>query len=152
MEQIIKPIMLDETGQALVAAINGLKQSSSISPLDTTLSKQGFFADAKSVGDEFLKYEKNTDVVPHEGDSLIIKIGEQTNNTIYKCGVLNELHLTEVNEINKEVDIFFTTGDNVENMPILPETVNYCGDLTVGPGKKYIMSIYYGIVILEEIK
>lgn len=97
-------------------------------------------------------YEKVVDVINVSEDTLSISVGSQTSDKDYKCGVLNSLSVTSVTAINKEVNIFFSTGDSVENMPSIPADAKVVGEIELNINKSYVMSIYQGVICCQEIK
>lgn len=97
-------------------------------------------------------YEKVVDVIDVSEEALSISVGSQTRDTDYKCGVLNSLSVTSVTAINKEVNVFFSTGDSVENIPSIPADAKVVGEIELNINKNYVMSIYQGIICCQEIK
>lgn len=97
-------------------------------------------------------YEKVVGVINISEGALSISVDSQTRDTDYKCGVLNSLSVTSVTAINKEVNVFFSTGDSVENMPSIPADAKVVGEIELNINKSYVMSIYQGVICCQEIK
>lgn len=75
--------------------------------------------------------------------------GHIAGNTKYTLGDMSELNITSITKSDKESLVYFTAGEGFTMS--IPKDTEIIGDLSVEPGKSYVMSVLNRVVVMGEI-